>query len=305
MNFVTAHDGFTLHDLVSYDGKHNEANGEDNRDGTDNNHSWNCGAEGPTDDAAIQSLRRRQMRNCLATLLLSQGTPMVLGGDEFGRSQHGNNNAYCQDNAISWYDWNVDAPGLEQIEFVRRLTSLRNKYLVLRRRRFLTGEYDREFGIKDVTWFDSMGLELRAQDWPVHKCFGMLIDGRAQDHGVHVAGHETTLLIIFNSHHEQVSFALPECLGGRAWNQLLDTDAPEAAEVIYRFGDPYAVAARSVVLLELQMDPKSRRFPAAPTHRRHCRRRQRRKCGGGIACDLELRFRLITACGSVSGHPHN
>jgi glycogen operon protein len=300
VNFVTAHDGFTLHDLVSYDGKHNEANGEDNRDGTDNNHSWNCGAEGPTDDAAIQSLRRRQMRNCLATLLLSQGTPMVLAGDEFGRSQRGNNNAYCQDNAISWYDWNVDAPGLEQIEFVRRLTSLRNKYPVLRRRRFLTGEYDQEFGIKDVTWFDSMGLELRAEDWPVHKCFGMLIDGRAQDHGVHVAGHETTLLIILNSHHEQVSFALPECLGGRAWNQLLDTDTPGAAEALYRFGDPYAVAARSVVLLELQMDPAvtsppgsadtSKTLPAAATPQ--LRRRHRMRFGAEVQADHSVRFSI-------------
>jgi glycogen operon protein len=255
VNFVTAHDGFTLHDLVSYDVKHNEVNLEGNRDGTDNNHSWNCGAEGPTEDAAIQTLRRRQMRNCLATLLLSQGTPMLLGGDEFARSQRGNNNAYCQDNAIGWFDWNVDASGREQIEFVRRLTSLRNKYPVLRRRRFLTGECDQELGIKDVTWFDSMGLELRSEDWPVHKCFGMLIDGRVPDHGAHVVDHETTLLIILNSHHEQVSFAMPECFGGRAWNQLLDTNTPEAAESPYRFGDPCAVAARSVALFELQMDP--------------------------------------------------
>jgi glycogen operon protein len=300
VNFVTAHDGFTLRDLVSYDGKRNESNGENNRDGTDNNHSWNCGVEGPTDNAAILNLRRRQVRNCLATLLFSQGTPMLLGGDEFGRSQRGNNNAYCQDNAISWFDWNVDGLEREQIEFVRRLTSLRHKYPVLRRTRFLSGEYDREFGIKDVTWFDSVGLELRAEDWAAHKCFGMLIDGRAQTQGAHVPGHEIALLIILNSHHEDVSFALPECLGGRAWNQLLDTDTPGVAESLYRFGDSYAVSARSVVLFELQMDTEVTSLPGSadtsqtlpPAATRQLRRRHPMRFGAEVQADNSVRFSI-------------
>ena len=300
VNFVTAHDGFTLHDLVSYEAKRNEANGEDNRDGTDHNHSWNCGVEGPTDDAAIRSLRRRQMRNCLATLLLSQGTPMLLGGDEFGRSQRGNNNTYCQDDAISWFDWNLDASGREQIEFVRRLTSLRRSYPVLRRERFLAIDYDEELGVRDVTWIDSLGLELRAEDWPAHKCFGMLIDGRAQAQGAHVLGHETTVFIIFNSHHEDVSFALPECLGGRAWNRLLDTDTAGVAESRYRFGDPYFVAARSVVLFELQTDPEVtsvagsagtlQTLPGAAT--RQLRRRHRMRFGAEVQADGGVRFSI-------------
>jgi len=300
VNFVTAHDGFTLNDLVSFDGKRNEANGEDNRDGTDNNHSWNCGAEGPTGDAAIQGLRQRQMRNCLATLLLSQGTPMLLGGDEFGRSQRGNNNGYCQDNAISWFDWNVDAPGRQQIEFVRKLTSLRNKYPVLRRTRFLSIEYDPEFGIRDVTWIDSMGLALRAQDWPAHRCFGMLIDGRAQTQGAHVPGHETTVLIIFNSHHEDVSFALPECLGGRGWNRLLDTDTPAAVESLHHFGDQYVVVARSFVLFELQTDPEVASLPdSAETSQtpllaatQLLRRRHRMRFGAEVQGDNSVRFNI-------------
>jgi malto-oligosyltrehalose trehalohydrolase len=226
--------------------------------------------------------------------------PQTLGGDEFGRSQRGNNNAYCQDNAISWFDWSIDARGREQLEFVRRLISLRNKYPVLRRTRFLTGEYDQDFGIKDVTWFDSMGLELRAEDWPAHKCFGMLIDGRAQAHGAHVAGHETTLLIIFNSHYEDVSFALPERLGGRAWQPLLNTVTPEVPESLYRFGDPYAVAARSVVLFELQTDPEttslpgsadtSKTLPSAATPQ--LRRRHRMRFGAEVQADHSVRFSI-------------
>ena len=139
MNFVTAHDGFTLNDLVTYDGKHNEANGEDNKDGSSDNRSWNCGVEGPTDDVEINRLRERQIRNILMTLLLSQGTPMLLAGDEFGRSQQGNNNAYCQDSEISWLDWKIEDKGRNLQAFTRRLTMLRHKYPALRRTRFYTG----------------------------------------------------------------------------------------------------------------------------------------------------------------------
>src|SRR6202012_4909880 len=146
VNFITAHDGFTLNDLVSYNEKHNEANGEDNNDGHSDNKSWNCGAEGPTDDAEIRTLRERQKRNMLATLLFSQGTPMLLAGDEFGRTQKGNNNAYCQDDDISWVNWDLDDDGRALAEFVRKLTTLRHTLPVLRRQRFLTGEYNEELG---------------------------------------------------------------------------------------------------------------------------------------------------------------
>src|SRR5262249_31001769 len=158
VNFITAHDGFTLNDLVSYNDKHNEANGEDNRDGTDNNLSWNCGAEGPTDDPAIIALRQRQMRNLLATLLLSQGTPMILAGDEFGHTQRGNNNAYCQDNEISWLEWDaLNEAGQAQTAFVRRLSMLRQAFPILRRGRFLTAEWNEELQVKDVTWINASG----------------------------------------------------------------------------------------------------------------------------------------------------
>ena len=158
VNFITAHDGFTLNDLVTYNEKHNEANGEDNKDGTSNNRSWNCGREGPTDDPAINALRERQMRNMLATLLLSQGTPMMLAGDEFGRTQQGNNNAYCQDSEISWLDWDTKEKGQALIRFAKKLTRLRHQYPMLHRTRFLTGGYNEELGVKDVTWINANGV---------------------------------------------------------------------------------------------------------------------------------------------------
>jgi isoamylase len=157
VNFVTAHDGFTLNDLVTYNEKHNEANGEDNKDGSSDNRSWNCGVEGPTDDPAIQRLRERQIRNFLATLLLLQGTPMMLAGDEFGRTQGGNNNAYCQDNEISWVDWNIADKGRRLISFTRKLTDLRHKYPMLRHGRFLKDTYSKELNVKDVTWLNANG----------------------------------------------------------------------------------------------------------------------------------------------------
>jgi glycogen operon protein len=201
VNFVTAHDGFTLRDLVSYNEKHNEANGEENKDGTSDNRAWNCGAEGPTEDAGINTLRERQMRNFLATLLLSQGTPMMLAGDEFGRTQQGNNNAYCQDNEISWLNWNIDAGGQSLTRFVQKLTALRHKYPILRRNRFLTGTYDEELEVKDLTWINASGAQMRDEDWGdgLMRCFGMLMDGRAQPTGVRQRGTEATLLTIWFS----------------------------------------------------------------------------------------------------------
>jgi isoamylase len=186
VNFITAHDGCTLNDLLSYNDQHNEVNGEDNRDGHSDNRSWNHGIEGPTDDPDIVELRERQKRNMLSVLLLSQGTPMMLAGDEFGRTQQGNNNAYCQDNEISWMDWDHDERGELLTRFVQRLTHLRNRYAVLRRNRFLTGEWNEEQGIKDATWLAPRGAEMSLEQWQESsaKCVGLLLDGRAQSSGI-------------------------------------------------------------------------------------------------------------------------
>src|SRR5215207_8480380 len=185
VNVITAHDGFTLNDLVSYNAKHNEANGEENRDGHAHNLSSNYGVEGPTDDPAIREVRFRQMRNMLATLLLSRGTPMLLAGDEFARTQRGNNNAYCQDNEISWVDWTLADANLPQVRFVQSLTALRRRYPILRRNRFLSTVINEAIGVKEVTWINVGGAEMREEDWNGASkcCFGMLLDGRAQATG--------------------------------------------------------------------------------------------------------------------------
>ena len=251
MNFVTAHDGFTLNDIVTYNDKHNDANGEENRDGSNDNRSWNCGAEGPTEDPTINALRSRQMRNMLATLLLSQGTPMLLAGDEFGRTQNGNNNAYCQDNEISWLNWDIAEKGKGLTQFVQKLTSLRRKYPILHRSRFLTGAYDSELEIKDLTWVNASGSEMTPQEWTDSgmKCFGMLIDGRARPSGVRQRGTEAAMLLILNSYHDVVEFALPQCPGGEAWRLLLDTNIEDADPTYHgRPADKYAVTGRSFLL---------------------------------------------------------
>ena len=203
VNFVTAHDGFTLNDLVSYNDKHNAANGEDNRDGHSDNRSWNCGAEGPTEDQAITALREKQKRNFLATLLFSQGTPMLLAGDEFGRTQQGNNNAYCQDNAISWVDWDHDDHAQALIRFVGRLAELRRTYPVLRQSRFLSAAFNEQLGVKDSSWLAPSGEEMKPEQWadPMARCFAVLLDGRAQMSGVRKRGSEATLLLMANAGH--------------------------------------------------------------------------------------------------------
>jgi glycogen operon protein len=257
VNFITAHDGFTLNDLVSYNERHNEANGEDNRDGHTDNRSWNCGVEGPTEDPAIIALRERQKRNLLATLLLSQGTPMLLAGDERGRTQAGNNNAYAQDNEISWLDWDIDERGRALIAFVQRLTWLRSQYPILHRSRFLTGEYNAELDVKDVTWINANGTEMQEADWHNGNtlCFGMLMDGRAQVTGIRRRGHDATLLLILNAWHDLVEFTLPECPGGERWTRLLDTNLDAAPEQAYPFGETYEVTGRSSLLFLLQPGP--------------------------------------------------
>ena len=259
VNFVTAHDGFTLHDLVSYDDKHNDQNGEDNRDGSSNNRSWNHGAEGPTDDPEINELRERQKRNMLATLLFSQGTPMLLAGDEFGRTQKGNNNAYCQDNEISWVNWDHDAAGKALNRFTERLARLRRDYPVLRHTRYLTAAWDEDLGLKDSTWLTPAGTEMTPDQWrDGHaRSLGFLLDGRAQPSGIRRRGSGTTLLLVVNAHHDVVLFTLPEAKGGRDWERLVDTNLPDEDEdpedrVHFDCGNQYAVTGRSLLLFRLR-----------------------------------------------------
>jgi glycogen operon protein len=229
INFVTAHDGFTLHDLVSYNEKHNEANGEENRDGTDDNRSWNLGAEGPTDDPAVCALRARQQRNFLATLLLSQGVPMLLGGDEIGRTQGGNNNAWCQDNEISWFDWET-ADG-ELLEFAHRVISVRREHPVFRRTSFLSGKAG-ESGLPDAWWFRPDGRRMTQRDWtnPETRTLGVFLNGREirerTPHGEPL--FDDSFLLVFNVHSEPVVFTLPARRFGSRWAVELATgDAPE------------------------------------------------------------------------------
>ena len=264
INFITAHDGFTLNDLVSYNERHNEANGEDNRDGHTDNRSWNCGVEGPTDDPEVNRLRRQQMRNFLATLLLSQGTPMLTAGDEFARTQRGNNNAYCQDNEISWVDWSLAEVNIAQVRFVQSLTALRRRYPILRRNRFLSTAVNEAIGVKEVTWINSSGAEMREEDWTNgSRCFGMLLDGRAQATGIKQRGQDATLLAILNAHHEVMPFTLP-AVGDEdslaRWTLVLDTQFAEpaqSAENDYSTGEVYEVAARSLLLLKLKLRPEA------------------------------------------------
>jgi isoamylase len=263
VNFITAHDGFTLQDLVSYNEKHNEANGENNNDGHADNISWNHGAEGPTDDLEIVELRNRQKRNLLATLLLAQGTPMMMAGDEFGRTQNGNNNAYGQDNAISWLDWNINEDGIALIDFVRRVITLRNAFPILRRSRFLTGEYNADLDVKDVRWLTPSATDMEPDQWHDQnaRCFGMLMDGRAQATGIKRPSMDATALLVLNAYHDVVNFKLPEVVGGTVWRCLMDTNVPDRTEAPrFHSGDEFEVTGRSLLLFALQ--PESTRSVA-------------------------------------------
>ena len=252
INFVTAHDGFTLRDLVSYNEKHNEANGEDNQDGTDDNRTWNCGTEGDTDDPEVLALRARQQRNLIATLILSQGCPMLVAGDEIGRTQHGNNNAYCQDNEISWLDW-ASADG-SLLDFTRRLIALRADQPVLRRQRFFDGQVGRGQRRKDVVWLDDEGGEMSEAEWDdeSRRSLAMLLNGdEIPDHtadGRQIRGD--TLLVILHSHHVDIAWKLPRGWGER-WEVLIDTAAPEAAAEprVVAVDDELRVTARSLLVL--------------------------------------------------------
>ena len=261
VNFVTAHDGFTLNDLVSYNDKHNLANGEENRDGANDNESWNCGVEGPTDDPEIIELRERQKRNFLATLLLSQGIPMLLGGDELGRTQHGNNNAYCQDNAISWYNWKLDDEQQALLDFTRKVIALRQEHPSLRRRKWFQGRRIRGSEVKDLTWFRADGGEMSDEEWDSGwvKTLGMRIGGDAlgdvDENGQPVT--DDTLLLLLNAYHEPVPFVVPDAApSGGCWKVLLDTQAgpgrelpPEGQQPGVPAGEEYVLSGRSLVVM--------------------------------------------------------
>ena len=252
VNFITAHDGFTLRDLVSYNEKHNEANGENNQDGESHNRSWNCGAEGPTDDPGVNALRARQQRNFITTLLLSQGIPMLLGGDEMGRTQQGNNNAYCQDNEISWFDWESMDRGL--VEFTRRVIRLRNEHPVFRRRGWFKGRPLRGEGISDIAWLRPDAEAMSEEDWQQGfvKSLMVFLNGDAlpdvDPDGRRV--RDAAFLLMFNAHHEPVDFTLPAASFGEAWAVVVDTST-EVGERRERFtaGSPVKVEGRSILVL--------------------------------------------------------
>ena len=259
INFVTAHDGFTLHDLVSYNHKHNEANGEDNRDGTDDNLSWNCGVEGPTNKPSIAALRERQKRNMLATLLLSQGVPMLCSGDEIGRTQGGNNNAYCQDNEISWVDWTLSKPQQALLTFTKGLIALRQKHPVFRRRRFFQGRRIRGMEVKDLDWLRPDGKEMTDEDWAQGyvRCLGVRLAGDAMEEK-DAKGRpllDETFLVLLNAHHEPRPFTLPAHKRGVRWQPVFDTasyDTNGKPVTLFRGGDQYDLEARSLAVLRLR-----------------------------------------------------
>ncbi|MBI1345924.1 glycogen debranching protein GlgX [bacterium] len=260
INFVTCHDGFTLTDLVSYNDKHNLANGEENRDGANDNHSWNCGIEGETDNPEILALRVQQRRNLLATLILSQGVPMILAGDELGQSQQGNNNTYCQDNELSWIDWSISPEKLEFFQFVRHLIQLRADQPVLRRRQFFQGRPIRGSDIKDLLWLAPSGLEMTDEDWNVGfaRCLGMLLTGDAipetDARGRPIKGD--TLLILLNAHHEPISFKLPVLARVQRWEMLVDTALPTPPVPRKLRLTSYELKARSLVVIRPVVNPK-------------------------------------------------
>ena len=261
INFVTAHDGFTLQDLVSYNGKHNEANGEENRDGTDNNRSWNCGEEGPTDDEAINRLRARQRRNFIVTLLLSQGVPMFLAGDEVGRTQNGNNNAYCQDNEISWINWDQLGTERELVSLVRKVIALRQHHPVFRRRNFFQGRAIKGAGIKDILWLRPDGREMDDQEWNQEhaRTLGLFLSGSAVDE-IDERGQLITdenFVLLMNAHHEEVPFSLPSVASGMIWITLIDSSCESARSpsTAHDAMTTYPLQPRSmVVLVERQRD---------------------------------------------------
>ena len=261
VNLVAAHDGFTLEDLVSYDHKHNEANGEGNRDGHNHNLSWNCGHEGPTDDPNVRALRARQKRNIMASLLLSQGTPMILGGDEMGRTQQGNNNAYCQDNEVSWVKWeDLREEDLAFLEFTRALTRIRRMHPVFRRPRFFHGRHIGGSSVKDITWISPEGRELSQDEWNLSfaRCFGFHLGGDTGDYFTRGGRKQVDdhFIVLLNAHHDAVPFQLPDSHMGDRWQVLVDTalaladPEPSPGSTTYRAREIYPLQGRSLALLK-------------------------------------------------------
>jgi glycogen operon protein len=257
INFITAHDGFTLNDLVSYNEKHNEGNGENNNDGESYNRSWNCGAEGPTDDAFVLTLRNRQKRNFLTTLFLSQGVPMLLAGDEIGRTQKGNNNPYCQDNEISWFNW--EKKDDELLEFTKKLIHLYKEHNVFSRRDWFKGQPIKGRGLTDIAWFSPDGKKMTEENWrqDFAKCLAVYLDG----HGIHSMDYDgkrivdDNFYVIFNAHNEPVEYKLPTKRYSNNWIKILDTNNNFVGEVggeVYRANTKIKVEGFSVVLLKQQ-----------------------------------------------------
>jgi glycogen operon protein len=254
VNFVTAHDGFTLHDLVSYNQKYNEANGEDNNDGENHNLSWNSGEEGPTDNPEIIALREKRKRNFLATLLLSQGVPMISHGDEYGRTQLGNNNAYCQDNEIAWMDWNWSGDQQKLFEFTKKIIAIRQAHPITHRRRYFKNRRIQGEGIKDIRWLNTDGIDMSREEWETSfiRCMGMLLNGELMkemdEYGNYLKGD--ILLILVNSYWEPISFTLPHEVESSRWEVLVDTDKEEIADGGEIIQNVYQIQGRSFVLLK-------------------------------------------------------
>jgi len=254
VNFVTAHDGFTLRDLVSYNEKHNEANGEDNRDGANNNRSWNCGVEGSSDDPQINALRLKQSRNFIATLLLSQGVPMLLSGDELGHTQQGNNNAYCQDNEISWLSWDLQEPERDLLAFVQRMVMIRKQHPVFQRRSFFQGRPIKGAGVKDILWLTPEGHEMTDEEWrrSQAQCLGMLLSGEGlEEYGERGESiKDSNFLVLMNAHHEDIAFTLPSVAVGAKWRALVDTTwTDQTRRSVHESDSTYPLQARSLALL--------------------------------------------------------
>jgi isoamylase len=267
INFITCHDGFTLHDLVSYNDKHNEANGEDNQDGANDNNSWNCGAEGPTDDPAINALRWQQQRNFLTTLLLSQGVPMLLAGDEFSHTQQGSNNTYCQDNERTWLNWELSAEQQAFYDFVRSVIRLQRTQPVFQRRKFFLGRPIRGEDILDISWFEPSGEEMTEEAWNTGyaRCLGVRwagdLIGETDENGVPIVGD--TILLLMNAHHDAIPFTLPALKDGQQWERLLNTAEGSAAPSPVDGQQPYELPARSMAVLCTRAQPEKAQQPEA------------------------------------------
>lgn len=266
VNFITAHDGFTMNDLVSYNEKHNDANGEGNRDGESNNRSWNCGVEGPTTIKDVNDLRQQQMRNMFATLLCSQGIPMICGGDEVARTQQGNNNAYCQDNAISWTNWDLADSQKDLLEFVSKLIHLRLEHPVLHRRRFFTGREpgDPDDKIPQVEWMDHTGSIMDMEDWSNTHAFSVMIYLNGSDipeadwYGNQMV--DNNFILIFNAHYEPIMFTLPDERYGKKWRLVVDTHNPKGPELNYEAGFAITAQSRSFLLLMSDRKPTTKNY---------------------------------------------